>query len=821
MVERLLYIFIAITLQVGVFSQGVMLPSEKIYAHLDRDHYTSGDRIYYKIYLTDDHVMLGKAVSKVIYVDLVDLDSNIVISQTLHASDGIAIGDLVVSFRWHSGKYLFRAYTDYSLNFQKPAYFTRPIEIHANSGVSTIDTNCSATTKVQFFPEGGHLIHGLPTRIGIKSEHPIHGGRSIQGYLLDPENNREIYFETDELGFGSLSITPALGKTYRCQVSTPEGDTDVIFPEIHESGITISTITASDDVCQLQLKSTSHFRESSIRLVGYHRNQQILELALSCSDTIIQFANEQLPAGINIFTVYDEMGRPQSECVTFNYEGIDNYNIDFTKVFEGGQRQLVDMTIDLYDDEGEALDASLSYNVVDQRYLDKDNCGDIRSYFWLESELQGPLQQPCRYFDGPTSELRKRMDLLLLTHGWRQFVWKKQERIRAPEQGLSIQGRIVDVQNNASGVVAEGYLSELSQRLDLVPFLTDDQGYFRIDDLDHHGVTNFILQAQKYRPSRKERNPEKISLKGNRNVEILLLDKAPAPIFIPKHMQCKRPNEDRFNYLVDNAFTISEAKNNWDGLIVDLPAVEVTASKIVHPAIDLYQPGMLYQRPDQRIMVDDIAAPSRYSGLHGVFNLLKAHISGAQFSNLPSTDGIEFNSNPATQDGPSVLLRGAASIHSSTQRNDAAAFLLNGAQVPSSVLLSLSPQRIAFIDVITSLSQLASYGSLGSGGIIAIYLKPPGVGSNQLLRQKGLLNFSQEGFYDAREFYSPSYDTQNDTISRDDRVTLYWEPDLQCYEGEARTRFYTSDRKANYSVILQGITSRGLPVYAQTQIIVD
>ena len=146
--------------------------------------------------------------------------------------------------------------------------------------------------------------------------------------------------------------------------------------------------------------------------------------------------------------------------------------------------------------------------------------------------------------------------------------------------------------------------------------------------------------------------------------------------------------------------------------------------------------------------------------------------------------------------------------------------MINGSMVPSNALLSLSPERVAFIDVISSAHQLTLYGKAGSGGIISVYLKPPGVKSQITNRQKGILSFTNEGYYQAREFFVPRHD-QITPDALDDRVTLFWDPNVTTVDGEAKVEFHASDRTSKYEVIMQGLTKKGLPIFYHTSIRIE
>ena len=60
------------------------------------------------------------------------------------------------------------------------------------------------------------------------------------------------------------------------------------------------------------------------------------------------------------------------------------------------------------------------------------------------------------------------------------------------------------------------------------------------------------------------------------------------------------------------------------------------------------------------------------------------------------------------------------------------------------------------------------------------------------------------------EFYSPHYG-KHDQPDRDDRTTLYWNPKVTFRDGKATVTFHTADTPANYTAVLEGITSEGEP----------
>ena len=102
------------------------------------------------------------------------------------------------------------------------------------------------------------------------------------------------------------------------------------------------------------------------------------------------------------------------------------------------------------------------------------------------------------------------------------------------------------------------------------------------------------------------------------------------------------------------------------------------------------------------------------------------------------------------------------------------------------------------------------YGAAGSGGIIALYTRPPGELKGKKVSQNGILNIQHPGYYQAREFYSPIYPTDG-VANRDYRVTLYWNPVVYLKDKNrtATLEFFTADRATEYEVRVEGVTAAG------------
>ena len=74
----------------------------------------------------------------------------------------------------------------------------------------------------------------------------------------------------------------------------------------------------------------------------------------------------------------------------------------------------------------------------------------------------------------------------------------------------------------------------------------------------------------------------------------------------------------------------------------------------------------------------------------------------------------------------------------------------------------------------------------------------------------GVLPIMVQGYYKAREFYSPKYESTVSNTHSDLRSTVYWNPELVTdKDGTASFEYYNADGKGNYRVVIEGVDEKG------------
>ncbi|MGZ3873862.1 MAG: hypothetical protein ACXVJD_13150 [Mucilaginibacter sp.] len=139
------------------------------------------------------------------------------------------------------------------------------------------------------------------------------------------------------------------------------------------------------------------------------------------------------------------------------------------------------------------------------------------------------------------------------------------------------------------------------------------------------------------------------------------------------------------------------------------------------------------------------------------------------------------------------------------------AIIVDGNFVDADVLDNLHQEEIEGIEVILGEHYGSIYGSRMANGGIIVTTKRAKPNNNYYRYAPGITTFAGDGFYKAREFYSPQYEnaTTNQNVA-DLRSTIYWKPDIITdKDGKASFTYYNADGKGTYRIVIEGIDADG------------
>lgn len=634
----------------------------------------------------------------------------------------------------------------------------------------------SSLTDVQFFPEGGTLVEGLPSRIGIKAVNANGLGEDISGIIMDNTGVEILNFETSHLGMGSIFLSPEAGKVYTAKIKFVNGSEKTLaLPKIEKSGYALS-INNSDSakVAIKVMLSADLLNTGDLQLLTHHNGGVYFTSKIP---TTKQFATITLPkkdmlSGIVQFTLFNSANVPVNERIIFVNNSNDRINLALQNLKSSyTKREKVDLIFNAINNV-QPVQGSFSVSVTNTTSITPDlaNESNILTSLLLTSDLTGYIEKPNAYFLNSNPKTLADLDHLLLTQGWRKINWQQvvsnqQSATRfEAEKTMKISGKIT----KGGKPVAGGKVSLFSSSggLFAVDTLSNEKGEFNFDQIIFTDSAKFVVQAR--------------TDKNNKNVQIDLDVVPNQAVTINKNTGDieANVNERLMTYLKESDRYFNEQhKKGLLSKTITLKEVNVVGKKMLAPnSSNLNGPG----HADAIITAKD----------------LRNNIPLSQFL-MGRIAGV-------------VVLNGKA--------------YARGSRTPMAIVLDgfinrgddfrlddIVVQDIETVEVLKNIAYTSIYGSNGGSGVLVITTKRGG-GSDADSYYRytpGIVTYSPKGYYQAKEFYSPKYDVTNDA-QPDLRSTVYWNPHVVSDPtGKANFGFYNTDALGTYRVVIEGIDVLG------------
>ncbi|MDE7378758.1 MAG: hypothetical protein K2N13_07335 [Paraprevotella sp.] len=473
-----------------------LLPQEKVYLHFDNTSYFRGETIWFKAYVVRTDSARLTDLSRVLYVELVAPTGDIIQTRKLKIENGQARGEFKLDIPLiDNGWYEVRAYTRYMINWDAAGIFSRVFPIFGKKLKSDLtflkkeimDTITEASLKrnvsrygitdmmarkewmaaiekqkrknkkestnniqsVDFYPEGGYLVKGLPTRVAFTLNVKENGKRErLRGTLFADSGDSIGYVDTDYEGRGVLDYHPSKPAT-KLSFKDKEGTQVFVLPKPEDSGCAAHVDAVTDS---LNVSFTFRCTEDwEGRLFGWtilHEGNVLRFDTVRLQEGREKRADiprNRLRAGVNQLTLFNQEGRILAERMFFVHptEEKDMEHIRITT--PDTIRPYGKMDFICHTKPGRTF----SLSVMDADRVTEDAPrGNALSWLLLSSDLKGFIRNPEQYLENNDSIHRAMTDRLMMIQGWRRYDWqtmagKKTFVKKQPlEDGLYIDGRI-------------------------------------------------------------------------------------------------------------------------------------------------------------------------------------------------------------------------------------------------------------------------------------------------------------------------------------------------------------------------------------------
>ena len=781
------FIFFLLNITYAQMGEGNLEKSEflnfkKLYLHTDRESYFQNDTIWFKAYYLNGQTHKFVTGLYSLYVSLIDSDGKIIQKKVLPVRSSIAIGHMEIPEDQNPGNYMLRAYTEFQKEIGEDVFFQKALRIFTVKQVKQMEaSNKSSIIDIDFFPEGGFLLEGLTNKVAVKAIGENGKGINLKGSVMNSSGELLASFDTNYKGMDIISFCPNKNEAYNVNIEQYPEFT-YVFDDIVEKGIKVEAVGETNEELSFRVVTNSYYYRGRFFYIAImHRGKVNFQhkFTLVEKEFPIRIYKTALPAGINRVILLDENMRPISERLYFSKQSDIN---DLTiQVDKANYENRSEVQVRLFDgmSKGENFFSNLSLSVVDVSALSENGPAmNILSWLLIDSELKGSIETPSDYFiDDNIITSEEKLDLLMMTNGWSRYLWnvmpEKESIINYPElEGISIRGTVksnITRKPVGSGkvlinILQKGYFTEHEVQ-------TDNYGRFLLDNLYFIDSATLYLQAR--------------NKKGRLSTEIFL-DSIFDPYskvsiqYLPTNdagTECPDSLSKKQYYKIVNM-------NDYlkDSLVILLDVVHIEGNKIVDTN-ENDRHFRIYGTPSASVKIKNAD-----KGYMGFFDWLQGRFAGVAVS------------------GTDVRIRGGGGGFST---DSGPLYLLDGVPVAVGVVGATSMSVIDKVEVLKG-PDAAIYGTRASGGVIIIFTKLGIEDEAYKYYLPGTLSENIMGYYSSREFYSPKYTQSNiDSSKPDNRISLYWNPNITTEDGMANVSFFTCDDVSHYKIFVEGVTNDG------------
>jgi hypothetical protein len=742
-------------------------PIEKVYLHFDRDNYLAGETAWFKAYLQS--AFLPDTISTVLYVELLSRSSSVLSRKILPVLLGVTNGQIEIPDSLMTGNYLITAYTPTMLNSGTDFVFRKAIFIYGKKNEQSVGLT-PRSIQLQFFPEGGNLVPGFTHTTAFKATDESGRPVWVSGEIRDGKNNKITDLITFHDGMGLFDLLPVKGEKYHAVIN---GTADKFYlPEATDKGISLTVIPhPQGSFFEIkQQKGNTDFTAAYI--LGQMQHQLVFKKEFTGGREEIQgvIDTKNLNSGILQLTVFNKAHLPLAERLVFvdNKEYIQEAELiaDSLSFQPKGRNRFTILMKD-------TVQGSFSVSVTDAGFLAyKKREENIFSELLFTSDLKGYIHNPAYYFSSSSDSVKTAMDLVMMTHGWRRFLWKD---MRQPPDG----GRI---QKDPSFITLTG---KATLRGTKKPF-------------EEKPLLMMIINAD----SSKSAQIVMTDKKGGFRLDSLIVY-GKAKIFFSD-------TRGKKSQYIDVELAGDSLNRQYD-VVVDTNIIltfnELSAGSLHHMSVDYEE----IVKEKGRILEGVTISVRKKTPLQ---ELEEKYAKGAfeggdarTFDLVNTDDNLIYNDlfdylnakglMPGRRNQPMLSSLGAFAVD----------YFLDEIPVDAEVLQTIPFTHIAMIKVYNTFA--GGWGN-SPGGAVAVYMKKGEDLLNAMSSHGRVITYN--GFSVIKEFYAPDYKTgMLDKNKTDNRITLDWRPAIFINNVNPRIplTFYNSDRTTNFKIIVEGMTTSG------------
>lgn len=678
---------------------------------------------------------------------------------------------------------------------------------------------------LQFMPEGGHMVNDIYGKVAFKAIGYDGLGIAITGKIVNNTNDSIAELKTTHKGMGSFYLFPKKGESYTAIYNLNGKEQLIKLPLAKDEGTTlrIDQLTKADSI-SIYIKASESKRGDGYQLLGQSAGNNVLSAQLSLKNgfTNLKLPKNDFPDGIVHFTLFS----PESIALNERQVFINhNQKIDLqinTDKNSYHTKDSVSLEITATKEDGTPLSGSFAIAVTDDGQV-KQNADEsnIASYFLLQSNLKGNIEEAGYYFKDQIPSTVLALDHLLLTQGWIGYNWtdilkgSAMPSFKAEKDNI-IEGTLTNLLKKPMPNI-KLTLMALGKTIFVVDTISNALGEFKFTDLPYLDSAAYSIKIKNAKGKTSVANIFVNEFTPAKSIDYIIKAKpwyanADSTIlrFYKGKQETKKPlsiEQLKLEGTLLNEVEIKGetklknfiTKTGWDTkLMNEITEEELkkiprkTLLELLYEKIPGFTVGNVYA--DGAFGPKEISSPKRHDfNNYMVGSYLLSHViidgTNTHFVSTGTDDQIEGIAYQANQ-----------------YQVSRTAIFPEVFETNRMIFNALSAEDIKNITIYRGISNY--YLDITTRGGKGPWIAPT----------LGTYVFRPLPVHLPKEFYSPKYNATNSNLP-DYRSTIFWDANVVTDEnGKAKISFYTADKASSYTIKIEGTDLNGRFGYQKSTI---
>ncbi|CAN5704879.1 Plug domain-containing protein [soil metagenome] len=746
--------------------------NEKVLLETDKKYFLPGETVWFKVYISDSLTNKITYNTKTLFADLVDEKDSVISQVLLHGGSANVHGNILLPDSLPGGFYWLRAYTRKNISENNTSIGLQAIFVadKNNNKPGWPEKKLAVVTgqrkfSADIFPEGGYLISGANSVIGLKVHDQYGQPVAGPGFIKDIRDSVILRFVTNTNGAAKIELTPKFYGRYKVYIEQ-NGKVDSVgkLPAVNAYAAQLSVVAQSAAAVNLRvLLEDSIFKKNYTTYILAINKDSVCFAAVGKGMYELAIPVADLPGGIVKLLLYNQGKQLVSRRDVFINK--KNVNLAITPIRQiFSTRENVKVDIHVEDVNGKPVIAALSVAAISTNLYDNSSSFSTDPLSVLtpaDVDLLMLTEQPLNDKSSSTKPIATN------------------QMINIPDTVLELKGKIVNSKNMP--VAGEEVLLNS----------TGGERFYQTEKTDTAGRFSFSLPAFDNGTAFDiQMNSSKQAAKDFK----VVVDPFPFPVYAT-------PSGLKEAYWRDAALPGKALLQTLDSLS-KMSAYETLQNVTVKAGVVKKQganSGLITKEMLQTGGMNNLGQAVLRSG--------KFHLLGSYLITGGSNGFV-----PAASDEPIVVMDGMP-----------VSVAADGQEVSPvlAYLKTISTNEVEYIKLLTG-GEGGSYGVRGGHGVIEIHSATQ-VNTTSASTPNSSKRILPMGFHVPLAFTMPDYNNKEVKKSKvpDARTTLYWNGELiTASNGNAQVNFFTSDVPGSYTINVRGITNTGEQFSGSTTIVV-